>query len=135
MPEKKKILLIDDEEDFCFFVRQNLEQVGEFEVITANCGEEGINLAREQKPDLILLDIIMPKMMGDDVAAALINDPKTENIPLVFLTAQVSEGEIGVESIKEIGGHLFIAKPVNTEKLISAIKTVLSKRINEAKIS
>ena len=135
MPERKKILLIDDEEDFCFFVRQNLEQAGEFEVITANCGEEGINLARERQPDLILLDIIMPKMFGDDVAAVLINDPKTKNIPLVFLTAQVSERQIGVESIKEIGGHLFIAKPVNTEKLISAIKTVLRERINETKIS
>jgi len=135
MIRKKKILLIDDEEDFCFMVRQNLEQAGEFEVIIANRGEEGINLAREQKPDLILLDIVMPKMMGDDVAAALISDPKTKNIPLVFLTAQVLEGEIGVESIKEIGGHLFIAKPVNTEKLISAIKTVLREKINETKIS
>ena len=125
MPEKKKILLIDDEEDFCFFVRQNLEQVGEFEVITANCGEEGINLARERQPDLILLDIVMPKMIGDDVAAALINDPKTKNIPLVFLTAQVTQDEIGVESIKEIGGHLFISKPVDTERLVSSIRAML----------
>ena len=125
MPEKKKILLIDDEEDFCFFVRQNLEQAGEFEVITANRGEEGINLARAKKPDLILLDIVMPKMTGCDVAAALINDPKTKNIPLVFLTAQVREEEIGSELIKEIGGHLFIAKPVNTEKLVSSIRAML----------
>ena len=125
MPEKKKILLIDDEEDFCFFVRQNLEQAGEFEVITANSGEEGISLAGEQKPDLILLDIVMPKMIGDDVAAALINDPKTKNIPLVFLTAQVTQDEIGVESIKEIGGHLFISKPVDTERLVSSIRAML----------
>ena len=130
MPEKKKILLIDDEEDFCFFVRQNLEQVGEFEVITANCGEEGINLARERQPDLILLDIIMPKMFGDDVAAVLINDPKTKNIPLVFLTAQVTQDEIGVESIKEIGGHLFISKPVDTERLVSSIRAILGPKEN-----
>jgi len=130
MPEKKKILLIDDEEDFCFFVRQNLEQAGEFEVITANCGEEGINLARERQPDLILLDIVMPKMIGDDVAAALINDPKTKNIPLVFLTAQVTQDEIGVESIREIGGHLFISKPVDTERLVSSIRAILRPKEN-----
>lgn len=128
MIEKKKILLIDDEEDFCFFVRQNLEQTGEFEVITANRGEEGINLAREQEPDLILLDIVMPKMAGGDVAAALINDPKTKNIPFVFLTAQVTQDEIGVESRREIGGHLFIAKPVNIEKLSSSIREILASR-------
>ena len=125
---KKKILLIDDEEDFCFFVRQNLEQTGEFEVITANRGEEGINLAREKKPDLILLDIVMPKMMGEDVAAALINDPKTKNIPLAFLTAQVSKEEIGIDSIKEIGGYDFIAKPVDTERLVSSIKAVMGSK-------
>ncbi len=125
MIEKKKILLIDDEEDFCFFIRQNLEQAGEFEVITANRGEEGINLAREKKPDLILLDIVMPKRMGEDVAVALINDPKTKNIPLIFLTAMVSKEQIGIDSIKEIGGHLFIAKPVETERLVNSIKTVL----------
>ena len=128
MIEKKKILLIDDEEDFCFFVRQNLEQTGEFEVITANRGEEGINLAREKKPDLILLDIVMPKMMGEDVAAALTNGPETKNIPLVFLTAQVTKEEIGIDSIKEIGGHLFTAKPLATEKLVSSIKTILGSK-------
>ena len=128
MPEKKKILLIDDEEDFCFFVRQNLESTGEFEVIIAHCGEEGINLAREKKPHLILLDIVMPKMCGEDVAAALINDPKTKNIPLVFLTAQITNDEMGVELIKEIKGHLFISKPVDTERLVSSIKTVMGSK-------
>jgi len=135
MPEKKKILLIDDEEDFCFFVRQNLEQTGEFEVITANRGVEGINLAREKKPDLILLDIVMPRLNGPDVAEILENDPKTKEIPLIFLTAVVTKEEIGARSIKEIGGRLFIAKPVDTERLVSSIKTVLREIINETKIS
>jgi len=128
MPERKKILLIDDEKDFCFFVRQNLEHTGEFEVITVNRGEEGINLAREKKPDLILLDVVMPKMMGEDVAAALTNGPETKNIPLVFLTAQVTKEEIGIDSIKDIGGHLFTAKPLATEKLVSSIKTILGSK-------
>ena len=130
MPERKKILLIDDEKDFCFFVRQNLEHTGEFEVITVNRGEEGINLAREKKPDLILLDVVMPKMMGEDVAAALTNGPETKNIPLVFLTAQVTKDEIGVESIKGIGGYLFISKPVDTERLVSSISAMLGSKEN-----
>ncbi|MFH0827526.1 MAG: response regulator, partial [Candidatus Omnitrophota bacterium] len=78
MNNKKKILLIDDEEDFCFFVKKNLENTGEFEVITAPEGKIGIDLAREEKPDAILLDIVMPKMDGTDVAEILVNDPKTK---------------------------------------------------------
>ena len=135
MRERKKILLIDDEKDFCFFVQKNLEATGEFEVTTANRGEEGINLAIGKKPDLILLDIFMPRLSGPDVAEILKDDPKTKEIPLIFLTALVSPEEMGVESIKEIGARLFIAKPVDTERLISVIKTTLKEKINEAKIS
>ena len=130
MREKKKILLIDDEKNFCFFVKKNLEITGEFEVITSDCGDEGIDLAREKKPDLILLDIVMPKMMGEDVAAVLIKDPKTKNIPLVFLTAQITKDEIGVESTTRIGGHLFISKPVDTERLVSSIRAILGPKEN-----
>jgi CheY-like chemotaxis protein len=128
MRNRKKILLIDDEEDFCFFVRKNLEQTREFEVTTATTGEEGIRLARKQKPDLILLDILMPKLTGNDVAEVLYNDPTTKDIPFVFLTAIVTNEEVGIASVKEIGGSNFIAKPVDTEKLVGSIKMVLGKR-------
>lgn len=122
---KKKILLIDDEEDFCFFVKKNLEQTREFEVITTTSGEEGIKLARLKKPDLVLLDILMPKVTGPDVVEVLLNDQKTKNIPVIFLTAMVTQREIGVESMKNIGGRDFIAKPVDTERLLNSIKMVL----------
>ena len=125
MAFKKRVLIIDDEADFCFFVSKNLENTGEFEVLTANSAEDGIKLARQSLPDIILLDIIMPKMQGPDVAKALANDPETRYIPLIFLTAIVMENEIGNLSIKEIGGYNFIAKPANTEKLIQSIKMVL----------
>jgi CheY-like chemotaxis protein len=123
--DKKKILLIDDEKDFCFFVKNNLELTGEFQVITAIRAEEGINLARKERPDLILLDIVMPTMEGSDVAAVLLSDPRTRQIPVVFLTAVVTQEEIGLSTIKEIGGHSFIAKPVDTESLSSCIKITL----------
>jgi CheY-like chemotaxis protein len=125
MSARKKILLIDDEEDFCFFLSKNLKNNREFEVLTATDGEEGINLARREKPDAILLDIVMPKIDGPDVAEVLNNDPVTKDIPIIFLTAVVTEKEFGAEPIKEIGGHNFIAKPVDTERLISSIKMIL----------
>lgn len=128
MITSKKILLIDDEEDFCFFVKKNLEHTGEFEVVPATDGKKGIALAREDKPDLILLDILMPEITGSDVAEILLNDPKTKQIPLIFLTAVVTKEEIGVESIKEIGNQNFIAKPVDIERLISCIKKVLGEK-------
>jgi CheY-like chemotaxis protein len=129
--DKKKILLIDDETDFCFFVKNILEQTRGFEVITATQGEEGINFARDKKPDLILLDILMPKACGPEVAEVLIKDPKTKKIPLIFLTAVVSKEEIGIQTIKKIGGHNFIAKPVDSKRLIRCIEMVLNEEPKE----
>ena len=125
MKQKKKILIIDDESDFSFFIKKNLEHSGEFTVITSDKGEEGIEMARKENPDLILLDIVMPKVSGPDVAETLLSDPLTHKIPLIFLTAVVTEQEIGLKSIKEIGGHDFIAKPINTAKLRECTKNAL----------
>lgn len=125
MKDKKKILLIDDEEDFTFFVKKNLEQTEEFEVIVANDGAKGIELVTKVKPDVILLDIVMPNTSGPDVAEFLLHNPQTKQIPLIFLTAVVTKEETGIDLIKEIGGHNFIAKPVDTQTLIGSIKTVL----------
>ncbi len=130
MADKKKILLIDDEENICFFVKNNLEATGGFEVITTTDGQEGLQLAKQKKPDLILLDIIMPKMSGSDVAENLFLDSRTKHIPVVFLTAVVTQREIGIESVKEIGGQYFVAKPFDTEKLVDSIKMVLEEKSN-----
>jgi len=122
---KKKVLLIDDEEDFTFFVKKNLEQTQEFEVVVANDGKSGIDLITKIKPDVVLLDIVMPNPSGPDVAEFILHNPQTKQIPLIFLTAVVTKEETGVDLLKEIGGHNFIAKPVDTQTLISSIKTVL----------
>jgi CheY-like chemotaxis protein len=117
---KKTILIIDDEEDFCHFVKLNLEQTGNFEVLTANNGQDGINLANRYLPDLILLDIIMPNMTGTQVAESIRNDKATKDIPIIFLTAIVKRGEVGARDY-QFGGNYFIFKPVKLDELISEI--------------
>ncbi len=127
MAEKKKIILIDDEEDFCFFIKQNLEATQEFEVKTAHTGKNGINLAFQEAPDLILLDIILPGMSGTEVAEVLLGDYRTKKIPIIFLTAVVTEEDTGgINSAQKIGGNTFLAKTAGTQEMISSIKKVLT---------
>ena len=125
MVEKKRILLVDDEEDYCYFMARNLEATGEFSVIIAHEGKEGISLARKEHPDLILLDIVLPGISGTDAASVLLNDPQTRRIPIIFLTAVVTQRELGVKAVKEIGGNNFIAKTAQTDEVVKAIEKLL----------
>jgi len=125
MAEKKRILLIDDEKDLCFFLKANLENTGEFDVLVSTRGDKGIELAQTEKPDLILLDILMPGMSGDEVAEVLLENPATAKIPIIFLTAMVTKEEIGDVMLKKRGGRNFIAKPLTTKEVIAAINKVL----------
>ncbi|MDD2679200.1 MAG: response regulator [Candidatus Omnitrophica bacterium] len=125
MAGKIKILLIDDEQEFTRFVKLNLENTGEFEVLATEDPLTGIDLARQYHPDLILLDIFMPKMDGTEVAENLLADNSTNDIPIVFLTALVKQDELRKEST--IAGRHYIAKPITTGDLISQIKGILGK--------
>jgi len=120
-----KVLIIDDEEAFCYLVKKNLEATGEYQVFVANNGEDGIILAKLENPDVILLDIMMPQMHGGDVAEALKDNPKTVQIPIIFLTAIIRKEEIGVEPMRGIGGNKYIAKPVETRDLVKCLKEVI----------
>ena len=122
---KKTILIVDDEEDFCFFVKLNLEKTRKFDVLTATSGAEGIQMAIKYQPDLILLDIIMPNMPGTQVAEELLNNKATKAIPIIFVTAIVKRGEVGPRDDK-IGGRYFIFKPVKLDELVSEIGTRLN---------
>jgi CheY-like chemotaxis protein len=118
---KKKILIVDDEEDFTKLIKLNLEQTGKYEVQTESQGARAVGAAKAFKPNLILLDIVMPDIDGGDVCQQLKDDKYTENIPVVFLTAVVSKEETEGGSTF-IGGHLFIAKPITTSQLIDFIE-------------
>jgi DNA-binding response OmpR family regulator len=122
-PRRKKVLLIDDEEDFCFFVKLNLEKTGKYEVITTTSGETGLIMASKEHPDLVLLDIIMPDMNGGQVAGLLLDDANTKDIPVLFITAIASRSETQSQD-GIIGGRMFIAKPVTAEELEIKIDSV-----------
>jgi len=126
MNELKKILLVDDEEDFCFFARMFLERTGRYQVHTVHNGLEALKEARTHLPDLILLDIVMPDMPGDEVAIKLMDDPSTRDIPIVFLTALASQLQDKESSpVQNIGGRLFVGKPVSKDQLLKAVDSIL----------
>jgi len=118
---KQRILVIDDETDFTFFVKKNLEATGQYEVLVCNDGAKGIQEARQQQPAAILLDLMMPGMPGDEVVNELKRHKETERIPVVFLTALVRPDE-AAQSSNMIGGHRFIAKPVKISELTAILR-------------
>jgi two-component system OmpR family response regulator len=123
---KKRILVVDDETSITRLLRMNLELTGNYEVREENSGGRAIETAQEFKPDLILLDVMMPDMDGGDVAAALRQYPALRKTPVVFLTAAVKQEELGGSKGK-IGGRIYIAKPLNMKGVISVIEETLGK--------
>jgi CheY-like chemotaxis protein len=126
---KKKILMIDDEVDFCYFAKRNLERTGELEVVVEVNARRAVEAAIAQKPDLILLDIIMPELDGSEVAFCLASDERTKDIPVVFLTCLAEEKKLTeCDGVKLIGGRRFVSKPCETSELVAIIKEVLEKK-------
>lgn len=119
---KQTILVVDDEQDLLDLIEYNLRKEG-FEVIKAENGLDGIAMAREYKPNLVLLDIMMPQMDGIEVCDRMRDDSELKNIPIIFLTAR-SDEKTEVEGLNK-GADDFITKPISTTKLISRIKAVL----------
>ena len=118
--EKKRILIVDDEVSFARMVKLNLEKTGAFDVRTENKATYALAAAREFKPDLIILDVIMPNMDGGDVSNQFKRDRQLRDTPIIFLTATVSKREAGEGGLNS-GGALFLAKPVSVEALVARI--------------
>ena len=119
----KKVLIIDDEIFFCRAIQKNLELKEEYQVLIATRGDEGLRLARTEQPDVILLDIMMPGMSGTEVTDALLADPVTRSIPIIYVTAIINEDDIQ-RGAGIAGGKAIIAKPVKIEELVKKINTV-----------
>ncbi len=122
--ERPKILLVDDDPDFLEATKQIL-LANRFEVITAKDGEEGIQKAKIESPDLIFLDVIMPGKDGYTVCYELRKNPQTRPIPIIMLTAigqQLSKPEYAVDIAIDHLADDFIDKPVDTQTLLKKIE-------------
>ena len=120
----KKILIVDDETDFCFFVKKNLEIAGDFQVSTCSDSSAALDRIKDLRPDLILMDFMMPGMTGVDVAEQLKKSPFTEKIPIVFLTSMATGEETGKRR-NLVGGQCMLAKPVQIDELLRVIDTLI----------
>ncbi len=118
---KKKILIIDDEKTITEVIKFNLEETGLYEARVENKGSLGFAAAKEFKPDLILLDLMMPDTGGDKVAFQLKNSKDTKSIPVILLTAVVTKQE-EYASGGVLSGYRVMAKPVDPESLIDAVR-------------
>ena len=118
----KKILIVDDEADLVETIRFPLELEG-FKVLAAYNGEEGLNQARTEKPDLILLDLMLPKLDGYKICRLLKFDDRYKHIPIFMLTAKTQEKDkiLG----KETGADEYFTKPFDIDGLIAKIKSNL----------
>lgn len=120
--DSAKILIVDDEPDILEFLRYNLVKEG-YEVITAGDGEEGVRIAEQTHPDLIILDIMMPRMDGVEVCRHLRNKPEFSNTLIAFLTAR--EEDYSQIAALEVGGDDYITKPIRPRVFLSRIKALL----------
>ena len=119
-----KVLVIDDEAPIRLLCRVNLEAEG-MEVIEATNGAQGLELARSERPDVVLLDVMMPALDGWRVAEAILDDAGTSHIPIVFLTAraEVRDRARGLD----IGGVDYITKPFNPVDLAPLVEAVIAR--------
>jgi len=129
MEKKAKILLVDDDVDFVESTKMVLESKP-YEVIVAREGDEGLRLAREKNPDLILLDIIMPVQDGFTAAEQLKKDPQLSKIPVLMLTSfsqRIGETSIPVSRGLKLEAEDYIEKPVSPEELLSRVQRYLKR--------
>lgn len=150
----KKILMVDDEQDLCYFVKRSLEKTGEFQVTTTTLPEELMPLCEQEKPDLVILDIVMPHIRGEELVAALRKNPSTARV-LILVTSGLGEmtfhkksegwrwepnrpivherGEVIKERSSEraaqaYGVDDFLAKPFSPATLLTVINDLLAKQ-------
>lgn len=120
----KRILVVDDEEDMLFAVQLQLEQNG-YTILTARDGKAGLEMARTQKPDLVILDLMLPKLDGYKVCRMLKFDQKYKYIPVILFTARVQykDAKLGYE----VGADAYITKPFDPKVLLAKIQELTNR--------
>ena len=122
---KEKVLVVDDEEDILELVRYNLAREG-YEVHGLTTGEQALARVKEERPDLIVLDLMLPGTDGLEVCRLLKNGPETEQIPIVMLTAKGEDADIVVGL--ELGADDYITKPFSPRVLVARVRAILRRR-------
>jgi DNA-binding response OmpR family regulator len=125
MARRKRILVVDDERDLAELVCMSLQRNG-FDTLVAHDGPTGLDIARKQKPDMIVLDIMMPGLSGRDVTVALKGDPDTASIPILMLTAKTEETDIIVGL--SMGADDYVTKPFSMKVLMARVAAVLRRK-------
>jgi len=120
--ERATILVVEDEEDILELVRYNLVKEG-YQVITAQSGEQALQLVKSEAPDLVLLDLMLPGVDGIEVCRRIKGDSTTQHIPVIMLTAKSEETDIVVGL--ELGADDYITKPFSPRVLLARVKAVL----------
>ncbi len=123
---KKKVLIIDDEKDFCTLAKIHLSAISEFEVHTAHNGKDGLELIKKIRPDIVVLDLIMPGINGFEVLEKIKNDPDTLNIPVVMLTAR--QDEALKKKALELYNEAYLVKPIEANDLKLKIDEIFKMR-------
>ncbi len=127
---RESVLIIEDEEDIQELVNYSLSKEGYHTTAVAS-GEEGLRSAKSKQPNLIVLDLMLPGMDGLEICRLLKNDPKTQHIPIVMLTAKGEESDV-VTGL-ELGAEDYITKPFSPKVLVARIRTILRRKVkNEA---
>lgn len=124
--DKKRILVIDDDVSAARLLKLNLEKTGSYEVRDENRAAQAAVAARDFKPDLIFLDVVMPGMDGGDVASQIQADRAIKDTPIVFLTSLVGDEDEGRALVS--GGFQFLAKPATTKQLVACIEKTLTQQ-------
>ncbi len=119
MGRQAKILIIDDEKDFCHFTKINLENTGKYRVFISTNSKSGINTAIQKKPDLVLLDIMMPNMSGFEVLKKLKQNISTVSIPVIMLTALKSDKYM--TKAMSLYSQEYLVQPIEMDALVSKI--------------
>ena len=123
--ERPLVLVADDDEDIRALVSFRLEKAG-YAVVQAANGEEALELARERTPDLAVLDVMMPRLTGDEVTRRIRADEATSGIPVILLTARVQEEDVARGF--EAGADDYIKKPFSPQELRARVQAILGRR-------
>ncbi len=120
LEEKRRILIVDDDRDSTHLIKILLEKISHYLVLEENDAAKAHESARDFRPDLILLDIMMPQIDGGDIAARIDADPGLQRTPIIFLTALVTKAE--AKAGLHIQGHPVLAKPIDIPELINRVE-------------